>query len=52
MTDRELLKVLLEENKELKSRLKYTSIGLWVVLLAYISIRAETLINKIKNNIY
>ena len=47
MTDRELLKVLLEENIELKSRLKYTSIGLWLVLLAYITIIAMIIITKI-----
>ena len=47
MTDRELFKVLLEENKELKSRLKYTSIGLWLVLLAYITIIAMIIITKI-----
>ena len=47
MTDRELLKILLEENKELKSRLKYTSIGLWLVLLAYITIIGMIIITKI-----
>jgi hypothetical protein len=38
MTDRELAELLLEKNKELKSRLKNTSIGLWVAMLGYIII--------------
>ena len=38
MTDRELAELLLEKNKELKSRLKTTAIGLWVAMLVYIII--------------
>ena len=47
MTDRELLKILLEENKELKSRLKYTSIGLWVAMFGYITVVTMIIIAKI-----
>lgn len=38
MTDREILESIVKQNRELKKRLKTTSIGFWALVLGYIII--------------
>ena len=38
MTDREILETVVKQNRELKKRLKTTSIGFWALVLGYIII--------------
>lgn len=38
MTDRELLESMVEQNRQLKKRLKTTSLGFWGLVLGYIVI--------------